>query len=87
MWKCPSRIADAVMSPAFAATFLALAVPTIIAGGYYLYSENGPTPVIHARTALGEDPDAGRVASALTRALVQALLGERVGQTWTSEAS
>ena len=74
------------MSPAFAATFLALAVPTIIAGGYYLYSENGPTPVIHARNALeGEEPDAAKVATALTRALIQALQGEPGGET--SEAS
>ena len=71
------------MSPAFAATFLALAVPTIIAGGYYLYSENGPTPVIHARNALeGEDPDdAAQVATALTRALFHALQGEPGGET------
>ena len=86
MWKY-RRIADAVMNPAFAATFLALAVPTILAGGYYLYSENGPTPVIHARTAVGEEPDPAKVASALTRALFQALLGEKGGESWTSETS
>ena len=75
------------MNPAFAATFLALAVPTIIAGGYYLYSENGPTPVIHARTAIGEESDPADVASALTKALFQALLGENSGEDWTSETS
>jgi len=81
-----SRIADVVMNPAFAATFLALAVPTIIAGGYYLYLENGPTPVIHERATAGEDPDSSKVASAMTRALFQALVGGRGGENWTSES-
>ena len=57
---------------------MALAIPTLIAGGYYLYTENGPTPVIHARAAAEGDSDPGhpsKVAAALTRAIFQALLG------------
>ncbi len=79
-----ARIADAVFTPTFGLIFAAVGIPTVLAGGYYLLSEHGPTPVVQARrqSMLGEDgegePGSGdfEVILALTKALFEAVRGE-----------
>ena len=70
-----ARIADAVFTPTFGMIFAAVGIPTVLAGGYYLFSEHGPTPVVQARRQ-DEGGDGFDVTVTLAKALFEAVRGE-----------
>ncbi len=65
-WQQPSltrRVANAIFSPVGRGLFAILAIPIMLAAGYYLFVVNGPTPVVKARiedaVGSGSTPGAG----------------------------
>lgn len=70
-----ARIAEAVFNPVFGALFAAVGIPTAIAGGYYVFQEYGPTPVVQARKN-DNGYDVSNVVNALSQAVLEAVMGD-----------